>query len=268
MTEPVPFRYSARAALRAAWDDLWRWPTVTLFALVAAATGALAGRAGWLRARHLLTAAVAPSASPAPASALVRAVGVLVAGAAVGALLVDVAVAAALCAYAGPPPPARRGRLWPPLWRGLARTPAMITVRAVELFLYSTLAFGDLLVVSGALIHSDRVPSRQALLATAALAPSLLLASWTFAAARVAQTLVARGLSTAPALVHGLDLTLRRFASLARLGLLAWIVTAPLWISAALLPAAAAAPLWVLAALWPWAALARLVGRDPRLCFG
>jgi hypothetical protein len=254
-------------ALLAAGRDLRRWPTVTGLALVAAMTASLAARAGLVRAAQLVTST--PGGLDVRWAALGRASLVLLLGAGLAALLVDVAMATALVAYAGPAPitngPARLATV---LRSGLLRTPAMISVRALEFLVYYALAVGDLFVLTAGLTGSAPSPERRALAATVLLAPSLALATLTFVAARVAQVLVARGLHPAPALVHGLDLALRRFASLARLGLAAGLATAPLWLLALLMPAPLAAMLAAIAALWSFAALAQVVGHDSRLAFG
>jgi hypothetical protein len=112
-------------------------------------------------------------------------------------------------------------------------------------------------------------------------APVLMLVLWLFAAARVALVLAARGVPPAAALVHGLDVVLRRLPSLVRLsGAIAWYPL-PLTVPALVLRAAGAQAggaaalcrglslaFFELAALVGYAALANLVGRDPRLTTG
>lgn len=244
-----PFRISARTTLRRGWSELWRAPLPTLLALAGTLAGLLAVRAAWVRAGELLAAA-------APATA----VATLLIGLSSGVLLLEATRATALSAYASPP------RSLPRLLRlGLERTPAMITVRAVEVTIYLCLGLGDLFALT--LIHSGTA-ARSALLALLLLAPSLVLAAWLFLAARVAQSLVARGLPPAPALAHGFDVALRRFPSLARLALAGVGATAPFWIVALLMPWGLRQVLLALAALWLYAALIVLVGRDARLVTG
>ena len=265
MSAPDPFRISPWWALRAGWRDLWRWPALTALALLAATTSALALRATWVRAGQLLVAA-GHGASPRLVG---RALAVWLVGNAMAALLIDTTRAAALTAYAGPTPPDRRlSRLWRPLALGLQRTPGMISVRAVELLLYFSLALGDLFVCGRALAHAGRAPGPQALAVAAGLLPSLVLATVVFAASRVAWTLIARGMLPAVALAHGYDVVLRRFATLARLALAGLLVAGPAAALTLLLPLLLAAPLWALVALWLYAALASVVGRDGRLVGG
>lgn len=255
---------TARAALRAGLRELGRWPLPTLLALVGALTAATAARVAWVRAGALWTAA---RGAGTPWPTVGRALGLLLSGHAAAALLVDATRAAALSAYGLPRPDGRLGLLGP-LRLGLARTPAMVSVRAVELTLYFALALGNLFVLARALGAAPPRPLPQALVATALLGPSLASAMLVFAAARVAQALIARGLPAAPALAHGYDVALRRFASLARLALLGLVATLPIHLAAAWLPTPAAAPLEALAALWVYAALVALLGRDPRLALG
>ena len=252
MSATDPFRISARVAIRRGARELWRAPAPTLAALVGTMTAALAARAAWLRAGQALLA-------ERPG----RAVFIGLVGASVAALLVDVTRAAALTAYAGPP--RSLGRT---LALGLVRTPAMISVRAVELLIYFALALGDLFLLARGLARVGADPTAQALAAATLLLPSLVLALVVFAASRVAQTVIARGLPAAVALVHGYDVVLRRFPSLARLALAGVIVAAPLLVAAAVLPFPLGAALAGLAALWLYAALAILVGRDGRLSSG
>jgi hypothetical protein len=252
MSPTDPFRISARAALRAGGRDLLRAPLPTALALLGTLAALLAGQAAWLRAAELLNAA-APG----------RAAAAWLSGMALAALLLDGTRAVALCAYASPPSPLLRlVRL------GLARTPGLISVRAVELLLYFCLAIGDAFVLASGPIHFGSGPMRLALAALVALAPSLLLAVVVFAASRVAQTLIARGMAPAAALARGYDLVLRRFASLARLALAGGLVTAPLVALALLLPFGVRELLLGLTALFFYAALTRLVGSDGRLLTG
>jgi hypothetical protein len=241
---------TARAAMRAGWRDLWRSPAPTLLALVGAMAAALALRAANLRTIGLWQEAL-----------VTRGLVTWLCGAALALLLVDVTRAAALCAYAAAPAPDDETRpgvgrrlawLMRPFTLGLLRTPAMITVRAVELTIYATLGLGELFVLGRGLAGVSLRPAPQALAVTACLAPALL----------------PRGLPAATALAHGYDLVLRRFASLARLALFGALVTAPVWVGALLLPFGLRAALLSLVALWLYAALTTLVGRDPRLTTG
>jgi hypothetical protein len=247
-----PFRISASRALGRGWRELWRAPVPTLAAVAGTVTAALAARAAWVRAGEALVAA-----RPG------RAVLTWLVGSSVAALLVDVTRAAALTAYSGPPRPLGRT-----LALGLVRTPGMISVRAVELLLYFALGLGELFVLVRVLAAIGADPARQALLATVALAPALALALGIFAASRVAQTVIARGLGPAVALVHGYDAVLRRFASLTRLALLGAVVAAPLFAVALVVPFPLRAALAGFVALWLYAALSTLVGRDGRLSTG
>ncbi len=245
----TPAPLSARAAIARGWHELWRAPAPTFLALAGALAAALAVRAAWLRAGEALDA-------DRPG----RALWTLLAGSGAAALLADATRAAALSAYAGAPRSLART-----VALGLRRTPAMISVRAVELLVYVTLAFGEAFVLVRALPPVGPDPTREALAAALCLAPALALALVVFVASRVAQTLIARGLPPAPALAHGYDVVLRRFPSLARLGLFAVACTAPFWIIAFLAPAPLDGLVLGLAALWLYAALAALVGRDGRL---
>jgi len=271
---------TARAALRAAWGDLWRWPLPTALALLTALTATLVVRAGSVRAHELVALAGAEGSgqsglglanTPGAWTALSRALALVLAAHALRALMRDMATAIALSAYGGPPPPAgTRTGFWPQARLGVERTPAMITIRALELLIYYALGVGSLFVLVGALRHAGSTAARQLLapLAALALAPGLALALYTLAAARVAQALVARGLPAAAALVHGLDWTYRHAGLLARLVLATALVTAPLALGAALLPAPLGAPLWALGGWWAGAGRVRLVGADGRLRFG
>jgi hypothetical protein len=255
----------ASAALQAALGDLVRRPAATMLALSTASAGALAFRAGWLRALQLAAAA---HDSAAPGLLVARAIGTLLAGAALAGLLVDIGYAIALTAYAGAPPHDRSGALYLPLRLGLTRTPGMVSVRAFELVLYATLATGELLLLGHGLPTLETRPARLAAVTTLALTPALLLSLYLFAAARVAQVLIARGIAPAPALAHGVDVALRRFGTLAKLGLTALGWTLPLWLAALFVPSPLAALLLALATLWSYAALLRVVGADSRLRSG
>ncbi len=252
MSALAPFRPGAREALARGLRELWRAPAPTLMALAGTLTAALGARAGWVRAGQALGAA-----EPG------RAALTWLAGAGAAALLVDVTRAAALTAYAGPPRP-----LPQTLALGLLRTPGMIGVRAAELLIYFPLGLGDLLLLGRGLAPAGADPGRRALLAALCLFPSLVLGLVVFTASRVAQTVIARGLPLAPALAHGYDVVLRRFASLARLGLWGAAAAAPFLLGALFLPFPLGALLLGFVALWLYAALATLVGRDGRLALG
>ena len=246
-----PSRLGARAAMVRGWRELWRAPLLTLAAVGGAMTAALAVRAAWSGAGAALEAG-----HPG------RAALTWLSGASLAALLVEVTRAAALTAYAGPPRP-----LGQTLALGLERTPGMLGVGAVELFIYLALGAANLSVLAR-IRQPAAAPSDQALLAATLLLPSQVLAVLVFGAARVAQTLIARGLPPATSLVHGCDVVLRRFATLVRLALLGALAVAPLLAVAVWLPFALRAALASLAALWLYAALALLVGRDGRLSTG
>ena len=250
--------------MRAGWRDLWRWRAPTLLALATATTGALAWRAAWTAVRTLV--ASAPESTTAPTALLVHAAVVVVAGGAFAALLVDVGCAIALSAYAGAAPPVgERGSLVGTLRRGLARTPAMVMVRALELVVYATLLLAELVVLARLEPRLYATPTQRALVTTLLLAPAIVVAIYLFLAARVAQTLIARGLGAATALTHGFDVALRRLQTLLRLGITASLWTAPLWLLSLVLPSPLAAPLTALAIVWSYAALVRVVGADGRL---
>jgi hypothetical protein len=267
----APKRITARAALRAGWRDLWRSPAVTALALFGAMVAALAARAAAERAGTLWAAAFADLDDGGERffGLAARALGCWLAGSSVAALLVDITRAAALCAYAAPPPPDRGvAHLMAPLRLGLVRTPGMISVRAVELLLYFALGLGELFVLARGLQRVGVDPAGQALAVTACLSPAIVIGVVVFAASRVAQALIARGLPPAAALAHGYDVVARRFASLVRLALAGGVATAPILIVALLMPFPLRALLFALAALWLYAALTTLVGRDGRLLTG
>lgn len=251
--------------MKAALGDLARRPAATLLALSAAGAGALAVRAGWLRALQLAHAA---HDAAAPGLLAARAVATLLAGAAVAGLLVDLGYAVALSAYASAPPSGRPAALFLPLRLGLMRTPGMVSVRAFEILVYATLATGELLLLGRGLPMLGARPARLAAATALALAPALVLSLYLFAAARVAQALIARGLPPIAALAHGVDVALRRFGTLAKLGLTALGWTLPLWLTALFVPSPLAALLLALATLWSYAALVRVVGADSRLGSG
>ena len=238
--------------LGAGLRTLVRAPAATATALLGTMAGALAARAASVRALQSF-AADRPG----------RAIMIWLVGVTVALLLVDVTRAAALTAYAGAP-----RRLSQTIALGLVRAPGMISVRAIELLLYFALALGEAFVLARVLPRLGALPARQALVVSLCLAPALTLASIIFAASRVAQTVIARGLPAAVALAHGYDVTLRRLGRLVGLALLGMLATAPLWISALLLPFPLGAVAVGLAALWLYAALAALVGRDGRLALG
>ncbi|HEY2745445.1 MAG TPA: hypothetical protein VGL86_12500 [Polyangia bacterium] len=252
MSPPALTPLRARAALARGWHELWRAPAATFLALAGALVAVLAARATWLRAGEAL-AADRPG----------RALATLLAGGAFAALVADATRAAALTAYAGAPRSFART-----VALGMVRTPAMISVRAVELLVYFTLAVGEAFVLVRALPALTGDAAREAAVAALCLLPALALSLVVFAASRVAQALIARGLPSAAALAHGYDVVLRRFPALARLALLALAVTAPFWIIALLVPAPLGGLVLGLPALWLYAALATLVGRDGRLALG
>jgi hypothetical protein len=234
----------ARVAVARGWRELLRAPAPTLAAVLGTIAGALAARAALLRSAQAIAAA-----RPGRA-ALTWLVGMSVA-----ALVVDVTRAAALVAYGGP-----RRPLGQTLALGLVRTPGMISVRAVELTIYFALGLGALFV--GAVAPQHAWPLALALLPAAALA----LAA--FAASRVAQVVIARGLPPAVALAHGYDVVIRRLPSLVRLALLGGLATAPFFVVAAFMPFPLGSALVGIAALWLYAALAAVVGSDARLATG
>ncbi|HEY1586026.1 MAG TPA: hypothetical protein VGH63_10090, partial [Polyangia bacterium] len=176
---------------------LLRAPAATTTALLGTMAGALAARAASVRAAQSF-AADRPG----------RAIVIWLVGITLAVLLIDVTRAAALTAYAGAP----RRLSWT-IALGLLRAPGMISVRAVELLLYLALALGETFVLARALPRLGDAPTREALVASLCLAPALTLAVVIFAASRVAQTVIARGLPPAPALAHGYDVTLRRLGS-------------------------------------------------------
>jgi hypothetical protein len=239
---------------RAAWHDLWRSPAVTLVALLAAVLGDLGVRL------TIKSAAMTYEGEP------LLAVTTVFIGLGFAGLLVDVARAAALSAYAGATP-SQPSLSLASLWVGARRAPAMIAVRAVELTIDLALGLGALMIC-GRLADGAAPPQRLAALGTLTLGPALALALTTFAAARVAQTLVARGCSAAEALVHGYDFALRRLAVVARFALVLAPFGLALALLSALLPPLASAAVVALAVLWAYAALSRLVGKDPRLALG
>jgi hypothetical protein len=252
---------SARTLVACGARELWRARAPTLVALAGAPTAALGVRAASVRAAEALGmgSSAATLAGARPGWALVG----WIVGAAFAGLLLETSRAVALTAYAGPPRP-----FADTLVLGLRRAPALIGLRAFELIVYSTFALGGLFVVARGAHGAVVAPGPQALAVAVCLLPLAALALALFAAGRVAQILVARGLAPAAALTHGCDLVARRFASLTRLALLGGAATAPLWIGALLLPFALRATLWTAAALWLYAALSGLVGRDPRLATG
>ena len=235
---------SARpSALRLGLRALVQAPAATATALLGTMAGALAARAAWVRAAEAL------AADRPGRAALVALVGLSLA-----ALLVDVTRAAALTAYAEAPKSLSRT-----IALGLLRAPGMISVRAVELLVYFALALGEAFVLARALPRLGSDPARQATFASLCLAPALTLALVVFGASRVAQTEIARGLPAAAALAQGYDVALRRLGPLVALLLLGVVVTAPLWITALLLPFPLGAVAVGLAALWLYAALTALV---------
>ena len=158
------------AALRArAGASCWRAPAPTL---PARSLGAIAG--GAARAGGCGAELAAPRRLRRAGAARARALATLLAGAARRRLLVDSASHArdgATPAYAGPPRAVRA-----PLRRGLVRTPGMVSVRAVELLVYVTLAIGRALRARPRRCRrSASTPARLALAVTACLAPAMAL---------------------------------------------------------------------------------------------
>jgi hypothetical protein len=231
---------------------LWRHREATLLALLGAITAELA-------LRLALAGAAAALSADRPrglAAAAGRATLILASGFGSALLLGACTRAAALCRYGG-----GRAR------DGLRRVPALLAVSLLELLLLGTLA--SALVLGGLrLLPYYGTVTQRAACATALLAPLLPAALLTFAVARVAQGLVARGLPLGLALLYGCDFTLRRLPSLTRLGLSAVGVTSPLLLAALLAPALLRPAALALASLWSYAALIRLVGADARLAHG
>src|SRR5262249_45629739 len=118
-------------AVRAGARDLRAWPAVNAAAILAGLTATLAGRAA---TRKVAMALAAAGSRGAPES-LGLALATLLVGGALATLLLDLARAGALCAYAAPSP-ARPCFSLRPLWQGVMRVPAMITVGAVEAVIY------------------------------------------------------------------------------------------------------------------------------------
>jgi hypothetical protein len=254
----------------AALRDLWRHRVTTMSAVVGAVAAALAQRLAWRGAGAALAAGLQADRPSELVYAGEQAFLLLACGLASATLLATVTRAAALCCYGG-----GRARA------GLERAPALLAISLLELLLLGTLAGAATLLLVRALPHYDteapwRVPAAallrtrglRAACASALVAPLLPPALLAVAAARVAQSLVARGLPLGLALVHGCDFTLRRFPSLVRLALSALALTSPLFLLAVWAPFPLAAALLTLGGLWGYAALIRLVGADPRLASG
>jgi hypothetical protein len=183
---------------------------------------------------------------------LFRAGMVLIVGAALAGLALETARAVALARQAGAT-----------ALEGVARTPAMISVIAVELTVEGMLLFG---ATTALVRHHASTPATAALQATLLFFPALILCAIVFAAARVAVLLAARGAPAADALTRGFDLVFRRWRALVALGVrLAW-TTLPLTLGALLagviphpVGAALRALLLALAWLWAYASLGALV---------
>jgi hypothetical protein len=250
--------------IRAGLRSLVDWPLATGAALVSAMAAALAGAAALRRAGVLFRRAMVEDSSQ-----LRPAFAVALAGIALARLLLTLAEAIALAASA------TSGGEGSPLWRGMARMPALITLCAVETTVLMMLALG---AAAGIAKASDLAPARAALASTLVLAPVMIVAAAAIGGTRVAVALAARGLAPADALVHGLDAMLRRFPSLVRLSLALFCATLPLTAGALLLSLPhhaaplrhslqaaliAAATLWSYASLEAWAGA--WAGRDPRL---
>ena len=123
-------------------------PVPTLAAVAGTLTAALAARAAWVRAGEALGGRPPGPRAPRPGSW----------ARAVAALLVDADArggAHRLCR-----PAAARSRRTLAL-RAPRRTPGMISVRAVELLLYFTLALGELFVLVRGLDRSAPLPARR-----------------------------------------------------------------------------------------------------------
>ena len=258
---------TAREAIRQGCGDLSRARAATAASLLGTIAAALAVevtfRAAGEDLRGLFTL------GDDRIGQLLHAILVLLLGTATSSLLFDGARAVALTAYARP------GERW--LLAGFSRLPAIVSVGAMEMLIQLCLLLGLGRMVGAA------VDARSPLGAALACAPVGCLCLLTFAVARVAQVLAARGVPPSAALLHGCDVVFRRLSSLIRLALVLALFTLPLTVPAALLGVGAlvavghasgalagalALALFELAALLGYAALAQLVGRDPRLTTG
>jgi hypothetical protein len=241
----------ARTALKEGVDALLRHPLVTAAAVLATVTAALAVRAALTRALCLTLLATDP------AEALASAAAPLILGGAFAGLLLDAARATALSAYGAAPrsAPALLGD-------GLRRLPAFVAIGLLR----RTVALVLLLGVGACVLQSRRP------VMGLALAPALFVLLCQAAAARCAEVLIGRGLPLGRALVHGIDLALRRAPSLCRLAAAIGGLALPLVAAAAaargLLGSAALTGAAALVGLWGYASLGALIGRDPRLATG
>ena len=244
---------SPRQAVWGGWVALTEWPGITSASALTSGVALSASLAAGARAWSLAQLSIERGAGG----------------------LFGRALSCALVAYAGPGRRAGRN----PVWGGLACTPAIVTLRALELLLYSMLLVGVGLALTK-IVGVSTV--RGAFAGALIIAPALALSLFIFAATRVAIVLAARGARAAPSLVRGCDLTLRRFPSLIRLALALAVATSPFTLGALVLTIAAhhtspnaaialalcRAVSLALAALWCYAALSALAGSDPRLAGG
>jgi hypothetical protein len=262
---------STRQAVWGGWVALTEWPGITSASALTSGVALSASLAAGARAWSLAQLSIERGAG----GLFGRALFLALAGFGFAALFAELGRACALVAYAGPGRRARRN----PVWRGLACTPAIVTLRALELLLYGMLLVGVGLALTK-IVGISTV--RGAFAGALVTAPALALSLFVFAATRVAIVLAARGARAAPSLVRGCDLTLRRFPSLIRLALALAVATSPFTLGALVLTIAAhhtspnaaialalcRAVSLALAALWCYAALSALAGSDPRLAGG
>ncbi|MCU1280810.1 MAG: hypothetical protein JWM53_4356 [bacterium] len=253
------------------------WPRVSLAALLTATVALLAVDAAW----HRAGAALGVAARSGDLRLVGIAAGVFLFGSGFAALLGNVARTIALAAYSpapseasSPSSTASPSVVRRPFADGLRRTPAMITLQAIELTVGGMLAAG---VFAALARHLPSQPEgRTALFSLLVLLPPAALLTAHVAATRVAMALAARGVRPANALVHAYDLLARRFPSLAGLSARLLWRTLPLTVpalAAALLSLGASPRVAVglgliravclaAAALWSYASLAVWVGPD------
>jgi hypothetical protein len=211
---------SAWAAVAGGARLAWRTRGATAAALLGSTAALLAAEAAARRAG----VAWAHALRELDVAWGVRAFAITFVGLALAALIADVTRAAALVAYTAGDASAGEPRL---VRAALARTPRLITVRAVELTIELVLATGALLIV----LRASRLafaPWRAAAVGALAAAPAFGLALATFAAARVAMLEAAGGATAAAAIARGYALVLRRLPSLARLAAALALATLPL----------------------------------------
>ena len=264
-------RESVRKGLRA----VLLWPRVSLAALLAATVALLSLSAAW----HHAVQALHVAARSGDGSFVGVAIGAFLFGSGFAALLGNVTRTVALTAYS-PPSPSSASGARSPFVDGLRRTPAMITLQAIELTVCGMLAFGAVAIL---VRHAKGLPpGRAALFSLLVLLPPGALGIVQVAVTRVAMTLAARGQPPAVALVRGYDLVARRFPSLLGLAALLFVRTLPLTVPAlvAAMAAIGASPRVTVAldlvravclsaaALWGYAALAVWVGSDDELAGG